>query len=109
MAKFTAETAGEFGRRGGSAKQAARRLTPAELATLEAMDTPDAVRRNLERIQVWSCAGRMAAGNAGAAVRACAEALRAIELGTELGQLAALRIRLDGLDAAGKARPRGVA
>ncbi|HEX9580438.1 MAG TPA: hypothetical protein VF970_04965 [Gemmatimonadales bacterium] len=116
MAQFTVGDAAEAGRKGGQAKASARQaraaaaqLTAEEVsAGLEAMTTPDAIRRNLDTVAKWAACGRLSAGHAGAIVRACSEALRAIELGTELDQLGELRARLDALDAEKRPRPRAV-
>ena len=107
MPEFDRERARKAGIRSGEVRRArAGPLKPAEVdAALRPMDSPDNIRLNLERIQAWSCSGRVSAGNAGAAVRACGEALKALELRTELEGLAELRIRLDALDAERK-RPR---
>jgi len=71
MAKFTAGTAGEFGRRGGRAKQAARALSPEEItAGLPPFNGPDNVRRALDQVARWCLAGRCSASAATAVVRA---------------------------------------
>lgn len=77
--RFSGERARRAGAKGGKAR-AARRLTLERVrAQLPAMDSADSIRRGLETIRGWVCAGLVTGSAGGAAVRSCEVALKALD------------------------------